>query len=167
MNKWVEEMTDEEIEHVAVTLEAKGEPAHAGELRRFCCARRDSTLPLAAMSDLRSKALAIVAHFRGVTPRFVINCPCCQQVIPNGDVWYDCKCFGGIKGDCANCAREPAHRDLHIALTMRAWGWDKHPSPGMRDYLTPGWRCNACGRELPLIATSNGERFARCGCGAR
>lgn len=25
-------------------------------------------------------------------------------------------------------------------MTIREWGWDKNPSPGMRDYLTPGWR---------------------------
>ena len=23
---------------------------------------------------------------------------------------------------------------------LRRLGWDKNPSPGMRDYLTPGWR---------------------------
>jgi hypothetical protein len=68
-----------------------------------------------------------------------IYCPCCREVIPKGDVWYDCTCFGG-KTDCPNCAREPKDRDAHIAATMREWGWDKDPSPGMRDYLTPGWR---------------------------
>jgi hypothetical protein len=70
-----------------------------------------------------------------------IPCPCCRQVIRNADVWYSCRCFqGGGKPGCENCARDRSDQDAHIAATIREWGWDKNPSPGMLDYLTPGWR---------------------------
>lgn len=69
-----------------------------------------------------------------------IRCPCCRASV-RGDVWYDCRCFlGDGKKTCANCQLPKAQQDENIAATMREWGWDKAPSPGMRDYLTPGWR---------------------------
>jgi len=69
-----------------------------------------------------------------------IRCPCCRQAV-RGDVWYDCRCFrGGNKRGCENCKRAKPEQDAHIVATMREWGWDKDPSPGMLDYLTPGWR---------------------------
>lgn len=80
-----------------------------------------------------------------------IRCPCCRLVISNADVWYDCRCFqGGGKPGCENCARERPEQDAHIAATIREWGWDKNPSPGMLDYLTPGWR----GSRVPTPAAS-------------
>lgn len=69
-----------------------------------------------------------------------IYCPCCRKSSKRWDVWYDCQCFQGGKKACENCLRVPRERDEHIAAEMRRLGWDKNPSPGMRDYLTPGWR---------------------------
>lgn len=68
-----------------------------------------------------------------------VRCPCCRASV-RGDVWYDCRCFRGGKKACANCRRPRAQQDENVAATMREWGWDKDPSPGMLDYLTPGWR---------------------------
>lgn len=69
-----------------------------------------------------------------------IHCPCCKQVIFQADAWYDCACFQGGKAGCINCSRPAETRDAHIAAVMRYLGWDRRPSPGMLDYLTPGWR---------------------------
>lgn len=68
-----------------------------------------------------------------------IHCPCCTEFF-RGDVWYDCRCFQGGKSTCKNCNLVATERDANIAQLIRAWGWDKNPSAGMRDYLTPGWR---------------------------
>jgi hypothetical protein len=70
-----------------------------------------------------------------------LACPCCRKALRRADVWYDCKCFqAGRKKTCATCKLPKAEQDAAIAATLREWGWDKNPSPGMRDYLTPGWR---------------------------
>jgi hypothetical protein len=77
-------------------------------------------------------------------PKRGILCPCCRTAAAL-DVWYDCPCFqeGGNAKACNVCCLPPGERDATIAATMREWGWDKAPSPGMRDYLTPGWRPDA------------------------
>jgi hypothetical protein len=78
-----------------------------------------------------------------------IRCPCCRGDV-RGDVWYDCRCFqGGNKRGCENCKRERSAHDAHIAMTIREWGWDLNPSPGMRDFLTPGWRERSKAAQTP------------------
>lgn len=69
-----------------------------------------------------------------------IACPCCMRSSTRWDVWYDCPCFQGGNARCANCDRARSERDASIAANIRALGWDRNPSPGMLDYLTPGWR---------------------------
>ena len=69
-----------------------------------------------------------------------ILCPCCGRSSKRWDVWYDCDCFQGGNDNCDNCKLEGGTRNARIAATMREVGWDRNPSPGMRDYLTPGWR---------------------------
>ncbi len=87
-----------------------------------------------------------------------ITCPCCREPV-QGDVWYDCACFQGGKKACATCQLPEAEQTVTIAATMRELGWDKHPSPGMRDYLTPGWRppCQAAVFEVPPSAVFSSE----------
>jgi len=77
-----------------------------------------------------------------------VRCPCCKGASKRRDVWYDCPCFQGGKKSCATCKLPKTEKDGAIAATIRAWGWDKNPSPGMRDYLTPGWR-EPVGHSLP------------------
>lgn len=69
----------------------------------------------------------------------MIICPCCNKA-QRMDVWYDCKCEQGGKKNCATCKLPKDERAAKIAARMRELGWDKDPSPGMLDYLTPGWR---------------------------
>ncbi len=70
----------------------------------------------------------------------MIHCPCCNTTAKNRDVWYDCRCFRDGKKSCANCRLTPTGKAEGVAAAMRKLGWDKDPSPGMLDYLTPGWR---------------------------
>jgi hypothetical protein len=83
-------------------------------------------------------------------PRGIV-CPCCEKPNARADVWYDCTCFQGGKKSCKNCQKPAAARDAAIATVMRARGWDKNPSPGMRDYLTPGWRSPPPEDPAPLV----------------